>query len=294
MRRTLLLTITLLGLGILARGQSAAAQPSDEATALLQVVEMRVHVVHAPIYAAPRRNAEVVRTLAWNEQVLVLAQAGKFYRVIHPEGGPQGYVLGTQLRPTSHPLHQAEKPDDLRREERYVGARFDVHGGIAVPHRSQAFADGYRSGLDVGARFSYPIAGPVGVTTRMSYRQFGAGDGTARPLRWSNIDVRGRALSVFAGAAGLDLTMFRGHWIAFVASVDGGIYHVAVDDAVPEAKDPFGAASSIAWGGSASLRVSLRMGAAVRLFLEPGYEVIRTASDDTHLLPARIGLSFER
>lgn len=293
MRRTLLLTIGLISM-CLASTPYAAAQPSQEAMALLQVVEMRVHVTHAPIYAAPRRNAEVVHTLAWNERILALAQMGKFYRVILPDGGPQGYVLGTQLRPTSHPLHQSQVPPDLRRQRHYVGARFDLYGGIVVPHRSEQLVDGFRPGLDVGARLSYPIAGPLGIAVRMSYRQFGESHGSEGPLQPRNIDVRGRALSVFTGAVGMDLTAFRGHWIAFVGAVDGGLYHVTVDDAVAAAHNPFGSPSSIAWGGSASLRVSLRLGPVVRFFLEPSYEVIQTPSETAHLVPARIGFSFER
>lgn len=294
MRRLLLWATVWLSLVAFAHERDAVAQPvAGETTAFHQVVEMRVHVTHAPIYAAPRRNAEVVHTLAWNERLLVLGQAGTFYKVVHPEDGPQGYVLGTQLRPTSHPLHQSEMPADLRRQERYVGARFDLQGGIAIPYAAPSFADGYSPGLDVGARFSYLVAGPVGITARMSYRQFGQRD-AARSLRPGNIDIQGRALSILTGAVGLDLTAFRGHLVAFVATVDGGVYHLAAHETVSAVHNPFGAASAVAWGGGASVRLSLRVGAAVRFFLEPSYEVIRAPAGDVHLVPARIGFSLER
>lgn len=295
MRRILLWSIVGLGLTALVHVSPARAQASaDQTTAFLQVVEMRVHVAHAPIYAAPRRNADVVHTLAWNERVLVLGQAGSFYKVVHPAEGPQGYVRGTQLRPTSHPLHRSERPADLRRRERYVGARFDLQGGVAFPYASASFANGYRPGLDVGARLSYPVAGPLGITVRMAYRQFGLGDGTRASFDPSDIDVHGRALSMLAGAAGLDLTAFRGRRIAFVATVDGGVYHLAADDAVSTTPNLFDGTSAVAWGGSAAVRLSLRLGTAFRFFLEPSYEVIRAPFEDVHFVPMRIGVSFER
>ena len=294
MKRCLLLIFALFGLSAPMPVQPATAQASQEAAEFLQVIEMRVHVTHAPIYAAPRRNAEVVNTLAWNERILALAQTGAFYKVILPEGGPQGYILGIHLRPTSHPLHQSEMPEDLRREQRYVGARFDLQGGVAIPYRSHTFAEGYRPGWDIGARLSYPVAGPLGITARMGYRQFGEGNGRLRPLRPSTVDVRGRALSVLTGAMGVDLTAFRGHLIAFVATVDGGVYHVTVDESVPEAQNPFGATSSVMWGGSVALRLSLRLGSGARFFLEPSYEMIQTPSSNVYLFPARIGFSLER
>jgi len=292
MYRIFLLSLLLVG-GTLLPAPAAAQSPSN-ATAFLQVIEMRIRVAHAPMYAAPRRNAEVVRTLAWNERLLALAQVGAFYRVVHPEGGPQGYILSTQLQSAHHPLQAEAMPEAVRRDLRFVGARFDLLGGVAIPYRSSSFADGYRPGASVGARLSFPLGGPVGLTARMAYRQFGRGRSGALipPLR--AVDVRGRDLSLLAGTLGLDLTLFRGHILAFVAAADGGVYHARVDDAVLPRQNPFREATAWTWGGTVSFQASARLAHGVRLFVEPSYEVIRAEPSWLHMVPARIGLSLER
>lgn len=292
MYRTLFFATLLLWIGALP--STTTAQSVRSSAEFLQVIEMRVRVAHAPMYAAPRRNAEVVNTLAWNERILALAQVGLFYRVVHPEGGPQGYILSTQLRSAVNPLRADEMPNDLRREQRYVGARFDLMGGVAVPYRSASFADGYRPGASVGARLSYPLGGVVGLTARMSYRQFGQGSGGPLLPRPRDVDVRGRDLSLLTGALGIDLTLFRGHFLAFVATVDGGVYHALVDDAVPPLQNPFRKMTALTWGGSASFRASVRLWRGLRLFAEPSYEVVRAHSEWLHVLPARVGISIER
>lgn len=273
---------------------STAAQSARSSTEFLQVIEMRVRVAHAPMYAAPRQNAEVVNTLAWNERILAMAQVGSFYRVVHPEGGPHGYILSTQLRSAVNPLRPEKMPDDLRRQQRYVGARFDLLGGVALPYRSSSFADGFRPGASVGARLSYPLGRAIGVTARMSYQQFGQGHSELPIPQLRDLDVRGRDLSLLAGALGLDLTLFRGHFLAFVATVDGGVYHALVDDGVPAGQNPFRRLTALTWGGSASLRVSVRLGPGLRFVAEPGYEVVRARPDGLHVLPIRIGISLAR
>lgn len=108
------------------------------------------------------------------------------------------------------------------------------------------------------------------------------------------VDVQGRDLSLLAGVVGVDLTAFRGHWIAFVATVDGGAYQVVASTSAPDTERFLGEASSLAWGGSASARLSVRVGGLVRLFAEPGYEVVWADGSTLHLIPMRIGLSLER
>lgn len=292
MDRTFLVAAFVMGL--CGWPSPAAAQSSEAAVAFNQVIDMRVRVAHAPMYAAPRRNASVVNTLAWNERVLALAQVGSFYKVVHPEGGPQGFILSTQLRSAVNPLRAEEMPADVRRARQFIGVRFDVQGGVAVPHRSSSFADAYRPGASLGVRLSYPVAGPLGLTARLAYRQFGRGGSTALPPVPDDIDVQGRDLSLLAGALGGDFTLFRGRRLAFVASLDGGVYHARVDERVPPQDNPFASASALAGGGSASFRASLRVGGPVRLFAEPSYEVIRPAAGAIHLLAARVGISLER
>lgn len=293
MYRTLLLAALIVGAGMLPSRTAAQSAPSS--TPFVQVVEMRVRVAHAPMYASPRRNARVVNTLAWNERLLALAQVGAFYQVVQPEGGPQGYILNTQLRSAVNPLRADEMPADLRRRQNFIGARLDVSGGIAVPYRSSSFADGFQPGGSIEARLSYPLHGPVGFTARMSYRQLGRGNApAANGLRLQDVDIQGRDLSLLAGALGLDLTLFRGHLLAFVATVDGGAYHAQVDEAVPALQNPFRAGSTLTWGGSGAFRASLRMGGALRIFAEPGYEVVRAESAWVHMLTARVGISLER
>lgn len=293
MYRTLLLAALIVGAGMLPSRSVAQSTPSS--TTFAQVVEMRVRVAHAPVYAAPRRNAQVVNTLAWNERLLALAQVGSFYKVVQPEGGPQGYILHTQLRSAVNPLRVDEMPADLRRRQNFIGARLDVSGGIAVPYRSSSFADGFQPGGSIEARLSYPLRGPVGITARMSYRQLGRGNAPAATgLRLQDVNIQGRDLSLLAGALGLDFTLFRGHILAFVATADGGAYHAQVDEAVPPSQNPFRAASVLTWGGSGAFRASVRMGGALRFFAGPGYEVVRARTEWMHLLTARVGITLER
>jgi hypothetical protein len=114
------------------------------------------------------------------------------------------------------------------------------------------------------------------------------------PLQ-ERIDVRGRDLSMLSGAIGFDLTAFRGHWIAFVATADGGVYHIIASGTGGGKTYATGdAASLFAWGGSVSIRMSARLGGPVRLFAEPGYEVVRSDQGALHLLPMRVGVSLER
>lgn len=276
----------------------SGAQTSNEATEFVHVIDMRVQVAHAPLYAAPRQNAEVLHTLAWNERILVLAQVGSFYKVVRPEGGPQGYIRSTQLRSAVNPLRAAEMPEDLRRRRTYVGARFDLQGGVAVPHGASTFSESFRPGVGLGARLSYPLRGALGLTARMAYRQFAyAGESTSP--RWPphvlpQVDVHARDLTLLAGALGLDLTLFRGHWMAFVATVDGGAYHIVIDESVPALQRSMASTATWAWGGSAAIRMSVRLGTRVRLFAEPSYEMVRTEAGGWQFLPARIGLSLER
>lgn len=273
---------------------STAAQSSPATTTLRHVIEMRVQVAHAPIYTAPRRNAEVVHTLAWNEPLLALAQTGAFYRVVQPEGGHQGYVLSTHLHPTEHPLGGADMPDAVRRAQRFVGARLDIQASLAVPVASSDGGEAFRAAVGAGMRLAYPVAGPVGLTARVAYQQFGPAERavTARGVR--PLDWRQRDLTVMAGALGMELAAFRGRRIALAAIVDAGAYHVGVDDRIAPAQNPFGRATTLTWGGSASVQLSIRLGGAVRLFAESGYEVIRASGSDVHLWPARGGVSLER
>jgi hypothetical protein len=273
---------------------SAMGQGTGETPPFRHAVEMRVRVAHAPLHTRARQNAEVIRTLAWNERVLVLRQEGPFYHVVEPVEGLQGYVLSTQLRATTAPLGAADMPEDLRRRRNYVGTRFDVQAGVAVPYRMASFADGFNPGASIDVRLSHPLSGPLGLTARIAYRQFGRSDGgTVAPLP-EQIDVRGRDLSLLAGAVGIDLTAFRGHWIAFVATVDGGPYHAVASTGELNEKPVLGEASSLAWGGSASARITARVGGPVRLFAEPGYEIVWADDSTLHLVPMRIGLSLER
>ncbi len=286
--------IALLIGGGYALHPSAAAQSSQPAVEFNQVIAMRIRVAHAPMYAVPRWNAEAVRTLAWNERLLALAQVGSFYRVVHPEGGAQGYVLSTHLQSANRPLQAEAMPEAVRRELRFVGARFDVLGGVAVPYRSASFADGYRPGVSMGARLSFPLRGALGLTARMSYRQFGRGAGGPLIPRLRDVDMRGRDLSLLTGALGLDLTLFRSRFLAFVAAVDGGMYHTLVANTVSSDQNPFRERATLTWGGSASFQVGVRLGHGVRLFAAPSYEIIRARPDWLHILPVRVGLSLER
>jgi len=283
------LTMVSIALPPLAVGQGADGTPP-----LRHAVEMRVRVAHAPLHSRARQNAEVLRTLAWNERVLVLRQKGAFYHVVDPAEGLQGYILSTQLRATTAPLKAAEMPRDLRRRRNYVGTRFDVQAGVAVPHRMASFADGFNPGASIDVRLSHPLSGPLGLTARIAYRQFGRSEGGAMAPLSERIDVRGRDLSLLAGVVGVDLTAFRDHWVAFVATVDGGAYHVVASTSPPHTERFLGEASSLAWGGSASARLSVRVGGPVRLFAEPGYEVVWADGSTLHLIPMRIGLSLER
>lgn len=294
MVRTSVWLVALL-LALSARPQRTVAQSGQDVASFQHAIEMRVRVAHAPIYNAPRRTADVVRTLAWNERLLVLRQNGSFYHVVAPAEGLQGYVLSTQLRAANRPLGEDDMPEDLRRRRNYVGARFDVQAGVAVPYRSAAFANQFNPGSSIDVRLSHPLSGPLGLAARISYRQFGRVDEAASLPLQERIDVRGRDLSMLSGAIGFDLTAFRGHWIAFVATADGGVYHIIASGT--GGRDTYAtgdAASLFAWGGSVSIRMSARLGGPVRLFAEPGYEVVRSDQGALHLLPMRVGLSLER
>ena len=311
MRQTLILVAvwgaalaTALPFRAAAQGHAAPAGPS-------QTLLMEVHLEGVRAYAAPRTDAAVVAVYARDERVMAVEKVGPYYKVVRPGGGHVGYVLGAELVPLPNAdVYAMGGPRPPAR------ARFDLYGGVAVPRGAAAFAEGYGPGLDVGARMSYGAAGPLGLTARFAYSRFGAGepDLTADNVRSSLAEAT--SVSLLAGALGLDLKLLRAGPVAFRLLVDGGIYHAVVSEGA-KATDvrqgetsgagqrgegalgtsdvrprAFAEGAFTELGGSAALRLSVRVGPAAHLFLEPSYEVVRTAPEATSYAPLRLGFSL--
>ena len=299
----------------LAMPQGAAAQGRAALAGQPQALLMQVHLDDVRAYAAPRTDAAVVAVYARNEQVMAVDKAGPYYKVVRPGGGSVGYVLGAGLVPlegTGADVYPIGGPQPPAR------ARFDLYGGVAVPRGAEAFADGYGPGLDVGARMSYGVTDALGLTARFSYSRFGQGE---RDLSADNV-VRSLAeetsASLLSGALGLDVKLLGAGPVAFRLILDGGVYHAVVNEVVedenigyeetrtaerargdaPAHDAPDVRATAFAegtfteLGGSAAFRMSVRVGPAVHLFLEPSYELIRTNPEATHYAPLRLGFSL--